>query len=339
MGSGHAPLGLDGGVAGLQQGPGSGSWDKPYHLPPTMASIPFLHPALLGVAVAVGIAWSALAPEKARGLLWTGLAAALGAVIAGLAGWVPWFGQLQFTAYALLLLVGFGLAFWIARRRARVVGIDPDHVRIQPAIAAIAGILGARIWYVVEYRREFPGPISDFSGWLAQAADLDRGGAVWFGGLLLAGVAMVGHPRRAGIPLIAWADCTAPAVLAGLALGRIGCFFNGCCYGASCNLPWGVSHLGRTVHPTQLYESLACAILTVVALRIAPGRGAAAGWALIGYAAWRALNETLRGDYDVKLGQGFSLSPLHLTSAQWFALPLLTLGLWLVWRSRREAVS
>jgi phosphatidylglycerol:prolipoprotein diacylglycerol transferase len=304
-----------------------------------MASIPFLHPALLGVAVAVGIAWSALAPEKARGLLWTGLAAALGAAVAGLAGWVPWFGQLQITAYALLLLVGFGLAFWIARHRAQVAGIDPDHARIQLIIAAITGTLGARIWYVIEYRREFPGPFSDFPGWLAQAADLDRGGAVWFGALLCGGIAMVVHTRRAGIPLVTWADCVAPGVLAGLTLGRIGCFLNGCCYGATCNLPWGVSHLGRTVHPTQLYESVACAIFTVVVLRIAPGRGTAAGWALISYALWRILNETMRGDYDVKLGQGFSLSPLHLTSAQWFALLLLALGLWLVWRSRRGAPS
>ncbi len=304
-----------------------------------MAELPFLHPALLGVAVATGVVWSAVAPLRFAGLRLALAAAILAAVVAGLAGWVPWTGQLQLTLYALFMGVGFLLAWLIVTRRADRVGIPRDHVRVQFAIAAIAGILGARLWYVIEYRHEFPNPLQDVAGWLTLAADLDRGGAVWFGGLLLATAAMAVHTRRAGIPMLRWADCAAPGVLAGLAAGRVGCFCNGCCYGGPCQLPWAVMHHGVAVHPTQLYESAACGAMALIVMRIAPGHGAAAGWSLIGYAVWRWLNETMRGDYDVRLGQGFSLSPLHLTSAQWLAFPLAALGVWLVIRARRQAAA
>lgn len=302
-----------------------------------MADFPFLHPALIGVAVAGGIAWSALAPERLRTIAWTAGAAAGAALIAGLAGWVPWAGRMRLTAYAACMMAGFAVGWWIAARRALRAAIPADHARVQIAIAAIAGILGARIWYVIEYHREFPSPLADTGAWLTMAADLDRGGAVWFGGLALATIAMWVHNRRAGHPPLLWGDCLAPGILAGLALGRLGCFVNGCCYGGPCELPWAVEHAGHHVHPTQLYESLATAALAIAVARIAPGRGSALGWAALGYAGWRFLNETMRGDYDVRLGQGFSLAPLHLTSAQWFCLPLAAVGIWLILRARRPA--
>jgi phosphatidylglycerol:prolipoprotein diacylglycerol transferase len=298
--------------------------------------LPFLHPALLGVGVAGAIAWAALAPARLRGPWWCAGAGTLAAAIAGLAGLVPWTGHLLVTAYAACMLVAFALAWWIARRRAVAAGIDGDFVRVQLALAAVAGVLGARLWYVVEYRREFPDPLADPAGWLTTAADLDRGGAVWFGGLLLAGLVLVLHARRAGTAVVLWADCAAPAVLAGLAVGRIGCLLNGCCYGGPCSLPWAVIRDGVPVHPTQLYESIACAVLAAVIVCVRPAHGAAAGWAMLGYAAWRFLNETMRGDYAVKLGQGFSLWPPHLTSAQWFALILAAGGAWLILRARRR---
>lgn len=318
-----------------------------------MAELPFLHPALIGVGVAAALAWAALVPDRLRSPWLAAACGLIAAAIAGIAGFVPWTGALRMTAYGGMLLLAFAAGWWIMARRGSRLGIDGWFVREQLAIAAVAGILGARIWYVIEYRHEFPSPLSDFPAWLAKAADLDRGGAVWFGGLVLAAAAMVVHARRNRVALLPWADCAAPAVIAGLAIGRIGCFLNGCCYGRHCDLPWAVTRkmgdlvvegegghstvktITDTVHPTQLYETAACAVLAAVLMRIAPGNGRATGWALIGYACWRAVNETLRGDYAVRLGSGFSLSPFHLTSAQWTALPLAALGGWLVWRARR----
>lgn len=305
-----------------------------------MAEIPFLHPALLGVAAAAGVGWMLFAAPRWRTVWACAAAAAVAAAAAAATGLTPLTGHLHLTGYAALMLLGFAAAFLLARARAAAAGIDPDHARIQLGLAAVAGVLGARAWYVIEYRASFPSPASDTAAWLTAAADLDRGGAVWFGGMLLAVAVMAAHTWRRGIPLIRWADCAAPAALAGLAIGRLGCFVNGCCWGAPCALPWAVDHGGVAVHPTQLYESLACAVLAALTLRLAPGHGAAAGWALAGYAAWRFANETLRGDYAVRLGQGFSLDPLHLTSAQWLCLPLAAGGAVLIvraWRAGRAA--
>ncbi|MCX8040349.1 MAG: prolipoprotein diacylglyceryl transferase [Planctomycetota bacterium] len=304
-------------------------------------AFPFLHPAWLGVGIVGALLAHQLWPRPWWAAPLAGLALAAAAALAGL---VPWFGQLQLTGYAVLMLAGFFAAWRWAEARAARLGLPADSVREQVVIAAIAGILGARAWYVIEYRREFPSPLSDFGGWLSLAADLDRGGAVWFGGLLAATLALAVHARRRRLPPLAVADALAPPVLLGLAIGRIGCFINGCCYGAACacQLPWLVLRHGTPVHPTQLYETLACGSLALVLGRRplrAAGSGRIAGWALIGYAAWRFVNETMRGDYADKLGAGFSLSPLHLTSAQWFALPLAALGAWLLWRARRHAAS
>lgn len=300
-------------------------------------AVPFLHPSWIGIGVVAGI----LAQVASAGRWWwlPPLAGLAVAALAALLGAVPWFGTLSLTGYAVLLISGFLVAWrWAAARGARL-GIAPDFVRQQVALAAIAGILGARAWYVVEYRHEFPSPFADFVGWLTLAADLDRGGAVWFGGLAAAVAALWWHTRRQRVPALAWADAASPAVLAALAIGRIGCFVNGCCYGAacSCSLPWLVLRQGVPIHPTQLYETLACGSLALALgrLPLAAGSGRIAGWALVGYAVWRFFNETLRGDYADKLGVGFSLSPFHLTSAQWFCLPLAALGAWLLWRSRR----
>lgn len=313
-----------------------------------MAEIPFLHPALLGVGIAAGVIWSALAPQRLRSARWIATAAIGAAGLAGVLEWVPWAGHLQLSAYGICLLAAFALGWWIMLRRARTCGIDSDHVRAQLALAAIAGILGARVWYVIEYQHHdsyLSDPHLTFGQWLTRAADLDRGGAVWYGGLFLAMTAMVIHTRRAGVPLLPWADCVAPAVLAALAVGRLGCWFNGCCYGASCDLPWAVTRVVPSatpdaavklahVHPTQIYEAIACTVLALVVARNSPGSGKASGWALVGYALWRAFNESMRGDYANKLGQGFSWSPLHLTSAQWTALPLFVLGVWLLLRRK-----
>lgn len=304
-----------------------------------MAAFPFLHPALIGVGVVGALAWAAAAPARWRAPWLCALVGAAAAATSGLCRWTPWIGELRLTAYGVMLLAAFASGWWLILRRSRRLdgAIEPWFVREQIAIAAIAGILGARLWFVIEYRAEFPDPRADFSAWLSRAADLDRGGAVWFGGLALAVVAMVVHAWRSRVRLLPWADCAAPAVLAGLALGRIGCFANGCCYGRHTDLPWGVLHGSDHVHPTQLYESAACAAMAVAVYRIAPGNGAATGWALIGYAAWRFTNETLRGDYGANHVSSFSLSPFSLTSAQWLCLPLLAAGAWLALRARRAA--
>src|SRR3712207_514662 len=80
------------------------------------------------------------------------------------------------------------------------------------------------------------------------------------GGAVAGTVAGVIYMWRRKLPLLAMADAAAPAMALGYAIGRIGCFLNGCCYGVPTQLPWGFHfpdadpHL--LYHPAQIYASI-----------------------------------------------------------------------------------
>lgn len=288
-------------------------------------SIPFLHPVLITVVVigAVVCAWGAPAQLRER-RWWPAASLGLGvlaAVIAALAGAVPWFGQLHLAMYSLCLAAGFVLAFLLLRRRAALLGVRQAWLLDAFGIAVVLGIVGARARYVYErwdtFRAEAHG---DLQQALLLAADLDRGGAVWYGGVTLATIGVATYIRYRKIPLLAFADAGLPALIAGLAVGRIGCLLNGCCYGAPTSLPWGIScahYPGQLVHPTQLYETVACAILATLLMWFWTRRrrdGQVAFFAVVGYALWRFCNEGLRGDHDAFAYGGTLLTTSQATS-------------------------
>ena len=284
-------------------------------------TIPFVHPVLLAVAgfAALGSGW--LVPPQLRALRWWPLAAAaigiLVATLCGLLGLVPWIGRLHLAVYAICMMAGFGVAYLLMRGRVHWLGVTHPQLIDTLLIAVILGVVGARARYVYErwetiLAHEAHGRWSEF--WVV-AADLDRGGAVWYGGVLLATIGVAWYLRRRGVALLAFADLVLPALIGGLAVGRIGCFFNGCCYGAPTSLPWGVAcahYPGQAVHPTQLYETVACALLAAVLYWDWGWRrrdGQIAFWGVSGYAVWRFCNEALRGDHDAfAFGTGLTTS-------------------------------
>ena len=80
-----------------------------------------------------------------------------------------------------------------------------------------------------------------------------NGGYVYYGGMLSAMIASLIFLNRKGENFLRWADFMAPALSLMYGLGRLACFFEGCCYGKACTLPWAVNGL----HPTQLYMVIA----------------------------------------------------------------------------------
>jgi phosphatidylglycerol:prolipoprotein diacylglycerol transferase len=117
--------------------------------------------------------------------------------------------------------------------------------------AALSGFLGARILYVLQHATYYTGsPLEIFRIW--------EGGLVFYGGLV-GGLLFVGvFARRKRCPYWQATDFLMPYGLLAHAVGRIGCFLNGCCYGLPARLPWAVSYpfLPHPVHPVQLYEAL-----------------------------------------------------------------------------------
>ena len=145
---------------------------------------------------------------------------------------IPWI-HLSIPSYGAMMVVGFLAALALARWRSRRLGEDPNHITDFGVYALLAGVLGARGLHVIhnwgEYRHN-----------LGQVFAVWSGGLEFLGGVLVAMVAFAWYFRRRKLPMLKYLDILAPALMLGLAFGRIGCFLNGCCFGAVCDLPWGM---------------------------------------------------------------------------------------------------
>jgi phosphatidylglycerol:prolipoprotein diacylglycerol transferase len=154
----------------------------------------------------------------------------------------------------------FGLMLWLAAvaaallvdRSFRRAGIEADAVGMV-AVAVVAGIVGAKVWHVLDTPQEFRE-----LGWQVL---WDSAGFAWFGGLVFGLAALLFQGWRARIGGLRMLDLCSPAAAVGYGIGRIGCFLSGDgCYGLPTTLPWGMSFPNgleptlERVHPTPLYE-------------------------------------------------------------------------------------
>ncbi|MBX3431780.1 MAG: prolipoprotein diacylglyceryl transferase [Pirellulales bacterium] len=170
---------------------------------------------------------------------------ALGAaVLVGLPRLFP--DGVPLRGYGLLVVTGMAAGVWLAVRRARQCGLDPEEIYALAMVMFVAGIVGARLFFLIEYwnesihQRTATGA-TDWGGTLKAALSFTEGGLVVYGALIGAMLAFAWQMRRRKLPLLAMADLIAPGMAIGLALGRIGCLLNGCCYGGESTLPWAVT--------------------------------------------------------------------------------------------------
>ncbi|GAB4272798.1 MAG: prolipoprotein diacylglyceryl transferase [Deferrisomatales bacterium] len=241
-------------------------------------------------------------------------------------------GRLTVYTYGLFVALGFLAALWLIGREARRRGMDPAALQDLGLLAVVSALVGARLFYVaLEWRHFVEHPL--------QIVEIWKGGLVFYGGFLAATAAAAAFVRRRGLPFWTTADVAAPAVALGQALGRVGCFFAGCCYGAACELPWavtftdprGLAPLGQPLHPTQLYSAVAnLAVFAVLYVGVRPRQrfeGQLAGLYLVLYPAARFAVELFRDDPRGALGP--------LSTSQALGLPLILLGAWILWTRRR----
>ena len=133
--------------------------------------------------------------------------------------------------YGLMILLALLSAFVISSKRAKSIGVDPDELPLMYLLVAGAGILGARLFYFLFSDTEnfFKNPAIFFDG--------GEGGLVFYGGAIGGVVTGVLYCYLKKIPVWKMADIGAPAIMLGLSIGRLGCFFAGCCHGASIEDP------------------------------------------------------------------------------------------------------
>jgi phosphatidylglycerol:prolipoprotein diacylglycerol transferase len=251
-------------------------------------------------------------------------------------------GDFFLPTYGVLVALGFLAGLLVATRLGRRAGLSPDAITNLGIYCALAGLAGAKLamfLFDFDYYRRNPREIFSF-------ATLQAGG-VFQGGLFLALVVAVFYMRKARLPGLLTADVFAPGIAIGHAIGRLGCFAAGCCWGVACRLPWAVTFtnpdahalvgvpLGIPLHPTQLYESAAEWIIFGILLwRIQrPHRpGQIIGLYLILYSAARFLVEFVRAHDQPNLLNG------PFSNTQWMSLAFLGVGIWLQWRKRAGKV-
>jgi len=241
-------------------------------------------------------------------------------------------GPVTLYSYGVMMAVAFGASTWAAVSSARrlpagVRVLTPDMVVDGACAALFGGILGGRLFYVFLHLEEFRAePLEAVAIW--------HGGLVWYGGFLggLAGGWFYARGKR--LPFLRVLDQMCPSIALGHAFGRLGCFLNGCCYGAPSDAWCAVRFpaLPEPVLPTQLFEAFGLVILFGV-LRWGLSRGwltkpgLAFGIYCVAYAALRFGLEFLRGD-QTRFWIGLTLQQL-------ISFGVLAVGLLLTARSRR----
>ena len=241
-------------------------------------------------------------------------------------------GPFALHTYGLFVAAGFLLGIAWSMREARQRGLDPNLVSDLGFYIILGAILGARLLYVLinpTYFWHNPQEIVMF--W--------KGGLVFSGGAILATLFALAFLRIRNQDKWVWMDVLAPGIGLGEAIGRIGCLSAGCCYGASCDLPWAITFhhpeslapLNVPLHPTQLYHSLAGLACFAVILA-ARGRfrapGQLMGLFLVLFGAFRYIIELFRADYRGDFG------PVSVT--QFIAMCAVGLGIFIILHRRRH---
>ncbi len=143
-------------------------------------------------------------------------------------------GGISIKTYGFCLMIGFLTAVWLAMRRATRVKADPDRVLDISFLCLLFGVGGARAFYVIHY---WTPQFADAPNRLLAVIDITEGGLEFIGGFLGATLATIiyGFLKKQSLRL--YLDILAPSAMWGLAFGRVGCFFNGCCFGGVCEAP------------------------------------------------------------------------------------------------------
>ncbi len=206
-------------------------------------------------------------------------------------------GPLTVYSYGLSVAVAFILSTYLAKSEAMKQGIPPEKILNLSLGLVISGILGARLFYILQN-------LKFYIDYPQQILMLHRGGLSFYGGFLIATIFASIFLKRQRLPALKTFDIVCPYLALAQAIGRIGCFLNGCCYGKPANSGCLVYFPGQNIarHPVQIYNSLSLLLIFIIlrTFQAKKGRKAYAGQAFLLYCLFysilRFFMEYLRGD-------------------------------------------
>ncbi len=229
-------------------------------------------------------------------------------------------GPLTIYSYGLMLAVSvFVCSYLLSREAEERFHIKKEIIYDLVFWSVVGGMLGARLLFVILHLHLFlPNPL--------EIIMIQKGGLSFQGGLIIGAIIAVIYIQKKKLPLWQTVDMIVPYMALGQAIGRIGCFLNGCCFGRS--VVWGIYfpvHAAR-LHPTQLYDVAGLLLIFLILKRIqasshltrvVPGRILA--WYLVLASLERFIIEFFRGDHPFVV--------LGLSIYQLISLVLFILGL------------
>ena len=268
----------------------------------------------------------------------------------------PHITHLPIFGYGAMLVCAVIACGWTAAKRAPLANADPTFAREMAVWVILAGVVGARLFHLVQYREDVYRDCNSLLDYVKASVMLPDGGLVLYGGIILATITYFVLCRLNKVDPLKLGDAVVPAVFVGIAFGRLGCFLNGCCYGNTCSLPWAVQFPQESaawgalvkngflmpdalqtmpLHPTQLYSTINGIVLTVIMIayyRYRKGDGSVMALALMLYPISRIGLEILRNDEAGQLGTGLTISQL-------VSLGVLVAGMLLSWWSWTRSSS
>ncbi|MBV8902609.1 MAG: prolipoprotein diacylglyceryl transferase [Acidobacteriia bacterium] len=231
--------------------------------------------------------------------------------------------------YGVLVALAFLAGLWVATRLARQANLPAETIFNLGFYSALSAMLGAKVMMILvdlPYYTQHPAEIFSLS-------TLQAGG-VFYGGLIAALLVAAWYLHKTKLPGLLTADIFAPGIALGHAIGRLGCFSAGCCWGLPTHLPWAVRFtdpnsqvppelLNVPLHPTQLYESFAeFVIFGILYWRIRKPHpaGAIISLYLMLYSTARFIVEFFRYHEQGNLWGG------PLDTSQWLSILLFVIG-------------
>ena len=240
-------------------------------------------------------------------------------------------GPLHFYGYGLMIALGIILAVCVAEKRAGHYGLDSSRIFGLGITAAVSGILGAKILFVIT---EIPSIVKDPHVFLQS---LTSEGFVVYGGIIFGILCCMFYCRHNKMDFIRYFDLTMPSVALAQGFGRLGCFLAGCCYGRATTAWYGMTFHASSyaphdiaVIPTQLISS-AFNFINFLALSLfarKAKKGQVASLYLLNYSIGRFLIEFLRDDPRGNVGA--------LSTSQFISLFIFVIGLILMIVSSRR---
>jgi phosphatidylglycerol---prolipoprotein diacylglyceryl transferase len=252
-------------------------------------------------------------------------------------------GPLTIPTFGLMVALAMLASYFLLRAdfaRRGLGGSDSTLAELFIAVPSVCGIIGARLYHVLESPRDL---LADPWGQL-----FSRYGLAWFGGLIAGAAAWIVLARRHKIPLLVSLDAGSPSAALGYGIGRLGCLLSGDGdYGTPTSLPWGMSFPNglvpttERVHPTPIYEIIVAVIISWVLWRLGrrqlenrPTRLASPFPPGTVFALYLVLTGAAR--FLVEFIRINPRSFLGMTNAQLASLLSIFVGIILLWRGRKS---